>query len=116
VSIERRRAPRINLLKPVPGRVGPEEQPIEVRQMSVGGMLIDTATQLSPLGLHEFSLALDDRTVTLVRGEIVHSRYTVDGSTVTYTFGVAFAQLPDDADEQVRRFVAALQQSGAKQA
>lgn len=111
MSVERRRAPRINLLHPLPGRVGRGEQPIEVRQMSVGGMLIETAAQLSPLALHEFALALDDRTVALVRGQIVHSRYAVDGDTVTYTFGVAFAEMPEDTDDKVRRFVAALQET-----
>lgn len=108
---ERRRAPRINLLQPLPGRVGPDGSPVSVRQMSLGGMLIDTPLSLSPLALHEFSLALDDHTVALVRGQVVHSRYVVDGDTVTYTFGIAFATLPEETDEQVRRFVAALQEA-----
>jgi hypothetical protein len=76
-------------------------------------MLITTALQLSPLGLHEFALSLDDHTVALVRGQIVHSRYAVDGDTVTYTFGIAFAELPEETGAQVRRFIAALQDNAS---
>lgn len=106
---ERRRSPRINLLRPVPGRVGPSAQPIRVRQMSLGGMLIETEAQLSPLALHEFQLALDEATQARISGHVVHSRFAVEGGTVTYTLGVAFEFLPDDSAEVVRRFVTALQ-------
>jgi len=107
---ERRRSPRINLLRPVPGRVGPAQQPIRVRQMSLGGMLIDTEAPLSPLGLHEFQLALDTATLARVSGHVVHSRYVVAEGTVTYTVGVEFAFLSDETAVVVRRFVTALQE------
>lgn len=107
---DRRRSPRINLVKPLPGQVGPHEQPVEVCQMSFGGMLIKTSAELSPLGLHEFRLAFDEGVDTTVTGQVVHSRYAVHEGAMTYTLGIAFGPLPDRAQATVRRFVTALQE------
>lgn len=107
---DRRRSPRINLITPLSGQVGPQEQPVEVCQMSLGGMLIKTSAALSPLGLHEFRLAFDEEVETVVSGQVVHSRYAVQEGALTYTLGIAFGPLPDRAHDTVRRFVTALQE------
>ena len=106
MSTERRRSPRVDIVKHVAGRVVPLNSFVRVRQMSLTGMLIETDAELSPRGLHEFRLRLTDGAETLVRGHVVHGRFEVKYGGVKYQLGIQFAFVPVESAEVIRRFIA----------
>ena len=78
MSTERRQNPRVEIVKHVAGRVVPVNAFVQVKEMSVGGMSIETDAELSPNGVHDFRLKLMEGGETLVRGHIVHGRFDVE--------------------------------------
>ncbi len=105
MSAERRRSSRVEIVKHVAGRVVPVNAYVRVKEMSLGGMLIETDADLSPRGIHEFRLRLTDGAETLVRGHIVHGRFEVKYGGVKYALGVQFAFVPVESAELLRRFI-----------
>jgi c-di-GMP-binding flagellar brake protein YcgR len=105
MSKERRRTTRIEIVQHVGGLVVPLRAHLRVREMSLGGMLIETTAELSPMGIHEFRLELSDGGETLVRGHIVHGRFEVKHGGVMYTLGVEFSFLPMESVEVIRKFI-----------
>lgn len=105
MATERRRSSRVDIVKHVAGRVVPVNSHVQVKQMSLGGMVIETDAELSPRGVHEFRLRLTDGAETLVRGHIVHGRFEVKYGGVKYTLGVEFAFVPVESAELIRRFI-----------
>jgi hypothetical protein len=87
-----RDAPRIEL----PGGLSGEAmvyQPLSIRQISRGGMEVETSFALHLDSLHDFRLTLGDRSV-VVKGRIAHSHITdVDQDIVRYRSGVEFVEL-----------------------
>jgi c-di-GMP-binding flagellar brake protein YcgR len=102
---ERRSSTRIDIVRHVAGRVTPVNAHIRVKEMSLGGMLIETDAELSPRGIHEFRLRLTDGAETLVRGHIVHGRFDVKYGGVKYTLGIRFAFVPVESADVIRRFI-----------
>ena len=105
MSSERRRNPRVEIVKQVAGRVVPVNAFVTVREMSLGGMLIETDAELSPRGVHEFRLRLTGGDETLVRGHIVHGRFDVAHGGVRFLLGVQFSFVPVESAEVIRRFI-----------
>ena len=80
-------------------------QPTAVRQMSHGGMQVETAFPLQLDSLHEFRLTLGNRSV-IVKGRVAHSRISdVDQDIVTYSTGVEFIELSDRVADAIAVFV-----------
>ena len=80
-------------------------QPAGVRQMSRGGMLVETGFPLQLDSLHDFRLTLGERSV-VVKGRIAHSRISdVDQDIVTYRTGVEFIELSDRVAVAIAEFV-----------
>lgn len=80
-------------------------QQTAVRQMSHGGMQVETAFPLQLDSLHEFRLTLGDRSV-VVKGRVVHSRISdVDQDVITYRTGVEFVELSDRVAAAIAHFV-----------
>jgi hypothetical protein len=80
-------------------------QPSAVRQMSHGGMQVETSFPLQPESLHEFRLTLGERSV-VVKGRIAHSRISdVDQDVITYRTGVEFIELSDRVAAAIALFV-----------
>ena len=80
-------------------------QPTVVRQMSHGGMQVETAFPLQLDSLHDFRLTLGDRSV-VVKGRVAHSRISdVDQDIVTYRTGVEFIELSDRVQTAIAIFV-----------
>jgi c-di-GMP-binding flagellar brake protein YcgR len=80
-------------------------QPTAVRQMSHGGMQVETAFPLQLDSLHDFRLTLGDRSV-VVKGRVAHSRISdVDQDIVTYRTGVEFIELSDRVRVAIAHFV-----------
>ncbi len=80
-------------------------QPTAVRQMSHGGMQVETAFPLQLDSLHDFRLTLGDRSV-VVKGRVAHSRISdVDQDIVTYRSGVEFIEPSDRVQAAIAHFV-----------
>lgn len=106
MGAERRRSSRVEIVKHVAGRVVPVNAYVRVKEMSLGGMLIETDADLSPRGIHEFRLRLTDGAETLVRGHIVHGRFDVKYGGVKYALGIQFAFVPVESADLIRQFIA----------
>ena len=80
-------------------------QPSAVRQMSHGGMQVETSFPLQLDSLHDFRLTLGDRSV-VVKGRIAHSRISdVDQDIITYRTGVEFIELSERVAAAIQHFV-----------
>ena len=85
-------------------------QPSDVRQLSHGGMQVETGFPLQLDSLHDFRLTLGERSV-VVKGRIAHSRISdVDQDIITYCSGVEFIELSDHVADAIAHFVDALAQ------
>jgi hypothetical protein len=91
MSRERRRSPRIEILGRLHGQVARLDLDVHVREMSLGGLSMETAVAFPPGAIHEFRLTLGDGSFVLLRGRVAHSRETTaaDGSRLFVT-GVQF--------------------------
>jgi hypothetical protein len=97
---DRRRAPRVELLGQIHGQVVPYDVTVTVRNVSLGGLSLETPFPF-PLGVaHDFRLRLGDDSAVLLRGTILRceAQRAHDGSTV-YLTGVQFLDDPADDDE-----------------
>lgn len=101
---DRRRAPRVDLLADLHGHLVTLDEQVQVKQISLGGMTIETTAPLSPRLVHDFRVTFSDRAVTL-RGRVIHGRVAVAGDAVTYVSGVQFVDPPPEALTAVREFV-----------
>ena len=83
-------------------------QPSGVRQLSPGGMQVETGFPLQLHSLHDFRLTLGNRSV-VVKGRIAHSSISdVDQDIITYRSGVEFIELPDRVADAIAHFVDAV--------
>jgi hypothetical protein len=81
-------------------------QPAGIRQLSHGGMQVETDFPLQLDSLHDFRLTLGERSV-VVKGRIAHSRISdVDQDIVTYRSGIEFIELSERVSEAIQHFVA----------
>jgi hypothetical protein len=98
MSNDRRRSSRIEILGRLQGRVVAMDTPIVVREISLGGMQIESGLVFTAGDIHEFHLTLGDGSQIPLRGRVMHSRETVgaDGKT-TFLTGLQFVD--DDATE-----------------
>ncbi|MBP1604671.1 MAG: PilZ domain [Acidobacteria bacterium] len=101
---DRRRTPRVDLLAEVEGHLITLDERVQVRQLSLGGMTVETTAPLSPRVDHDFRISLGHRAVSL-HARVVHARVAVDGDTVTYVAGLQFVDPTPLALEVVRSFV-----------
>lgn len=99
---ERRRYPRIDLLADVQGHLVTLDEQVQVRQLSLGGMTVETTAPLSPRLVHDFRISFGPDAVT-VHGRVVHSRVSVDGDCVTYVSGIRFEDPTPAALDAIRR-------------
>ena len=80
-------------------------QPSAIRQMSHGGMQVETSFPLNLNSLHDFRLTLGDRSV-VVKGRIAHSRISdVDQDIITYRTGVEFIEPAERVAAAIAHFV-----------
>lgn len=80
-------------------------QPATVRQLSHGGMQVETGFPLQLDSLHDFRLSLGERFV-VVKGRVAHSRISdVDQDIITYRTGVEFIELPERVAAAIASFV-----------
>lgn len=100
---------RVDLLGSLKGEVM-VFQPTIVRQISEGGMQVETTFPLQLYSLHEFRLTLGDRSI-VVKGRIAHSRISeFDQDGVTYRSGIEFVEPSEMVSAVIGNFVEALRQ------
>ena len=115
---ERRTSERVDLLGALHGEVL-VIQATEIRQLSLGGMLVETRFALHVESLHDFRLLLNDRAgepTVVVKGRVVHSRITdVVQDAVFYQSGIEFVAPSAEVTAAIARFIENLKsQQGEK--
>lgn len=93
---DRRRSPRVDLLADLQGHVVTLDDRVLVRQISEGGLTIETTAPLSLRQYHDFRLSVGMRSA-VVRARVLHNRVQVRGDLVAYVAGLEFVDLSDDA-------------------
>lgn len=105
---------RIELLGALHGEVM-VFQPTAVRQISKGGMQVETTFPLQLDSLHDFRLTLGDRSI-VVKGRVAHSRISeFDQDGVTYRSGVEFIEPSERVASVISDFVELLRQERTPQ-
>ena len=100
MSIERRRAPRIEILGRLHGQVTTLRVSVTVREISLSGMSLETDFRFPVDAIHEFQLAMGDGSSATVTGRVVYSRDNGESDgTARYLTGVEFVDTGDSDDE-----------------
>jgi len=111
---EHNRDERIELLGSLQGEVM-VYQPTAVRQISKGGMQVETTFPMQLDSLHDFRLTLGNRSV-VVKGRVAHSRITeFDHTGVTYRTGIQFIEPSEPVAAVIAEFVEELRQERTPQ-
>jgi hypothetical protein len=80
-------------------------QPMLVRDLSKGGVTVETRFPLHLDSLHDVRLTLG-KTSVVVKGRVVHSRISdVDQDVVTYRTGMEFLDVSERATKAIREFL-----------
>jgi PilZ domain len=74
MSADRRRSPRIEILGRLHGHIASLDVPVTVREISLGGLSLETSFAFPTGIVHEFRLTLGDGSAVELRGRIVYSR------------------------------------------
>ena len=103
-TTERRRSPRVELMGRVHGQMVSANLPVEVREISLGGMSIETREGFETGSLLNFMLTLGDGASVLVAARIVYC-HPIDGSDpAMYVSGLEFVD-EDSEDSGVSNLV-----------
>lgn len=106
-QIDKRDTERIQILGELLGEVM-VFQPMAIREISRGGVQVETAFPLQLDSLHELRLTLGDRSV-IVKGRVVHCSISdVDQELVTYRSGLEFIEPSDRVHGVITGFIAAI--------
>lgn len=83
-------------------------QPMAIKEISRGGVQVETAFPLHLDSLHEFRLTLGDRSVVL-KGRVVHCTISdVNQELIVYRSGIEFVEPPERVEDAVAEFVQAI--------
>ncbi len=83
-------------------------QPMGIKEISRGGVQVETGFPLQLDSLHEFRLTLGDQSV-VVKGRVAHCSISdVDQEIVLYRSGVEFVELSDRVNMVITEFINAL--------
>jgi len=104
---EKRDTERVPILGELHGEVM-VFQPMAIKEISRGGVQIETAFPLQIDSLHDVRLALGDRSV-IVKGRVAHCHICdVDQELVIYRSGLEFIDLSDRVRSVITDFIAAI--------
>jgi len=99
---ERRRSPRLQILGRLHGHAVSMNVDVKIREISLGGMAIETAFAFPIGAVHEFRIELADGSNTQLLGRVVHCRpeLRTDAPTLFIT-GIAFIEESDPVSPTV---------------
>ena len=104
---KKRDGERVQILGELRGEVMVYE-PMAIKEISRGGVQIETRFPLQLDSLHEFRLSLGERSV-VVKGRVVHCSISdVDQEAVVYRSGVEFIEPPQRVEGAVAEFIHAV--------
>src|ERR1700676_2902374 len=102
-----RRGSRFEILGGLPGDMMVTHQ-IAIKELSLGGALIETGFPLHLDSIHDFRLTLGDRSV-IVKGRVAHCHISdVDQELVLYRSGIDFVEVSQRVSEAIGDFMAAI--------
>lgn len=108
MSIDKRLIERFEILGQLDGAVR-VASPVAIRQVSLGGALVETAFPLTLDALHEFRLTLPGRSV-VVKARVAHSHISdVTSEAVSYHSGVEFIEVTPPVLDVLRQYIDGLQ-------
>jgi hypothetical protein len=111
MTVDRRRSPRIEILGRMYGRMVAYDIDVTVRNMSLGGLSLESSTPF-PVGVtQDFRLMLGDESAVLLRGTVVRCEpeQTADGETI-YVTGIQFVEdTPGEAHPGVEDLIERLE-------
>jgi hypothetical protein len=87
---ERRRAARVEILGQIHGRLVTLEADVKVRELSLGGMSLESEIQFPEGAIHQFELFLGDGARVAVSAVARHSRPVPAGTGHRYLTGFQF--------------------------
>lgn len=97
-SAERRRAPRVDLVGQLRGELVSVDLPIVVREISLGGMSIETSEAFDVDSRHSFVLTLGDGAGVFVLGRVAYSRRVDRPQGAFFLSGIQFLDDDDESD------------------
>ena len=101
---------------PIPGDLRGEVmvfQPMTIREMSHGGAQVETAFPLQLNSLHDFRLALGDRSI-IVKGRVAHCHISnIEEEMVLYLSGIEFIETSDRVTSTIAAFIEAIREGKA---
>jgi hypothetical protein len=107
MASHKREGERIQILGELRGEVTVFE-PVAIKEISYGGALVETAFPFQLDSLHDFRLALGDRSV-VVKGRVVHCSISeVDEGQIFYRSGVEFIEPSDPVADVIASFIDAI--------
>lgn len=104
MSEEKRDGSRVAMIGRLEGEVM-VFQPMVIKEVSIGGALVETRFPLHLNSLHDLRLELGPRSV-VVKGRVVHSQIAdVDEDVVIYWTGVEFIEPSEHASSAIADFL-----------
>jgi hypothetical protein len=84
-------------------------QTLAIREISRGGVQVETAYPLQLDSLHDFRLTLGDRSI-VVKGRVAHSTISdVEHELITYRTGIEFIEPSERITNVISEFILAIQ-------
>ena len=107
MSRDKRDTDRITILGELHGEVMVFE-PMAIKEISHGGVQIETSLPLQLDSLHDFRLTLGDRSV-VVKGRVAHCSISdVEQDGVVYRSGIEFVELSERVEDVIAEFIRAI--------
>ena len=101
MAVDRRRSPRVELLGQLHGRVVAYDVSVVVRNVSLGGLLLESTFPFTVGVVHSFRLTLGDDSSVELRGTILRcTEETGPDGAQRYVVGVQFVDEPE-GDESI---------------
>lgn len=104
---DKRRSERVPMLGHVAGEITVVE-PLAVKDVSLGGLTVETRIPLTLNSLHDVRLTIGSRSV-IVKSRVVHVHVTdVDRDEMAYRSGLEFVDPPEHVRTAIAEFLAAV--------
>jgi hypothetical protein len=98
---DRRRSPRVEVLDKLQGQIVSLDVAVRIREISLGGMSIETQQGFQIGTVQDFMLTLGDGSGVELIGRVVYSRLTTDAARTFYVTGIQFIDDADDTEATV---------------
>ncbi|MCX6538714.1 MAG: PilZ domain-containing protein [Acidobacteria bacterium] len=101
---DKRSVARVEVPGGLPGEVS-VVAPVEIREFSQRGAMLDTAFPLVLNSIHDLRLELDDHSI-VVKGRVAHcSIAELGGELVRYRAGIEFVDVPPHAASAIKSYL-----------